>query len=308
VFWEWGQQWFTSSSDKADFARKHVLDLIGLTLLMLPCGFWLIRNLAIMHRPLSPEVSSFFQGSLLANLSFPKLYTDGPESITLIALIIWGVVFIGLAGWRYGWRIALMLIAFWGAFLITPLGVFHTLERHTVRVEWRYITHLFLFMAVLIIAACKPLIMRAFEMGLRYPVRVALVLVILCGGLLIYIDPFSALIPQPKNIERLTNPYTEANDTEYVSVYDYIRRAVHDSVVYYNGARPFFFYVPAETNRFMDVTPHPLGMPDLVLRPEPDYLVHIKAWSVAPQQWPLWDDYEWDIAYEDGMGVVYRRR
>jgi len=286
---------------------RDVLNLLGLTLLMLPCGFWLIRNLVMMHRPFSPEVSSFFQGSLLFNLTFPLLYTDGPESVTLIGLVVWGIVFIGLAAWQTGWRVAVLLAAFWMAFLMTPLGAFHTSERHTVHIEWRYITYLFLFMAVLILAILAPLIHRAFALSVRRPMFVAIGLVALCGGILVFIDPLSGLIPRPSNVGRLANPYIEADETGAISVYDYVRRFVTDSVVYYNGIEPFYFYIPHTTNRFMDVTPHPLGMPDLVPRPRPDYLVQRKAWHIAPDGWPLWADYKWEIVYEDSLMVVYRR-
>jgi hypothetical protein len=321
VFWEWGQRYWQSWTHPGRSSgsplqqpighghlRQDVLNLIGLTLLMLPCGFWLIRNLVMMHRPFSPEVSSFFQGNLLFNLTFPKLYSDGPESTTLIALAVWGVIFIALAAWRGGWRVAALLVTFWIAFLMTPLGAFHTPERHTVRIEWRYITYLFLFMAVLIISAFTPFINRAFALVVRRPILVAIGLVVLCGGILIYIDPISGLLPRPANVERLANPYIEGNETGAVSVYDYVRRFITGSVVYYNGIEPFYFYIPRTTNRFMDVTPHPLGMPDLVPRPTPDYLVHRKAWHIPPEQWPLWNDYEWEIVYEDSLNVVYQRK
>lgn len=317
VFWEWAQVYMRPrlrTDQNQDMARHvpteilhKILSLIGLTLLMLPCGFWLIRNLVMMHRPFSPEVSSFFQGSWFFNLTFPKLYSDGPESTTLIVLAVWGILFIGLAAWRGGWRVAALLATFWVAFLITPLGVFHTPERHTVRVEWRYITYLFLFMAVLAIAALSPLINRGVVLMIRRPMLVAIGLVALCGGILIYIDPLSSLIPRPANVERLANPYTEVNETGAVSVYDYVRRFISESVVYYNGIEPFYFYAPQTTNRFMDVTPHPLGMPDLVPRPTPDYLVHSKTWHVAPDEWPLWNDFTWEIVYEDSRNVVYQR-
>jgi hypothetical protein len=174
-------------------------------------------------------------------------------------------------------------------------------------VEWRYITYLFLFMGVLIMAAFAPLINRAFALVVRRPMIVAIGLVALCGGILVFIDPLSGLIPRPANVEQLANPYTEANETEAVSVYDYVRRFITDSVVYYSSLEPFYFYIPQTTNRFMDVTPHPLGMPDLVPRPRPDYLVHRKAWGIPPEKWALWDDYAWEIVYEDSMAVVYQR-
>jgi hypothetical protein len=129
----------------------------------------------------------------------------------------------------------------------------------------------------------------------------------LCGAILIYIDPVSSLLPRPANVERLANPYTEPSETGAVSAYDYVRRFITESVVYYNGIQPFYFYTPHTTNRFMDVTPHPLGMPDLVPRPTPDYLVQDKAWHIAREDWPLWENYEWEVVYEDSVAVVYQR-
>ena len=320
VFWKWGsdyrQSWGQPGRPSGsplqnktwrDDLMRDALNLLGLTLLMLPCGFWLIRNLVMMHRPFSPEVSGFFQGSLLFNLTLPRLYTDGSESITLIVLVLWGIVFIGLAAWRAGWKVAVLLTAFWIAFLMTPLGAFHTSERLTVHIEWRYITYLFLFMAVLILAILAPLIHRAFALVVRRPIFVVIGFVALCGSILIYIDPISGLIPRSSNVERLANPYTEADETGSMNVYDYVRRFITDSVVYYNGIEPFYFYTLRTTNRFMDVNPHPLGMPDLVPRPRPDYLVQRKVWHVAPDGWPLWSDYAWNVVYEDSLMVVYER-
>ncbi|GEM_PF-1538688 len=314
MLWAWGQRYWQAFKRRPTESplRNHMvkdgLNFIGLMLLMLPAGFWLIRNLVMMHRPFSPDVSSFFQGSLLYNLTFPKLYSDGPESTTLIILAVWGMIFIGLALWRGGWRMALLLAAFWVGFLITPLGAFHTPERHTVRIEWRYITHLFLFMAVFVITACAPVLNWALEKSIRKPLWVALALIMLCGGILVYIDPISSLLPRAANVERLINPYSEVHAGDVVSVYDYVRRFVTHSIVYYNGMERFYFYIPQETNRFMDVTPHPLGMPDLVPRPIPDYFVQRKAALVPKEEWPLWGQYVWDIVYEDSFAVVYRRR
>ena len=115
------------------------------------------------------------------------------------------------------------------------------------------------------------------------------------------------MLPHPANVERLANPYTEVNETGTVNAYDYVRRFVANSVVYYNGMRPFYFYTGHDTNRFMDVNPHPLGMADLVPQPQPDYLVQRKTQALPPEQWPLWDDYAWEIIYEDSFAVVYRR-
>lgn len=298
-------------------ARKYLplAWFVAAVVIMIPCGFWVIRNVAIMGRFVSPEVSSFFQGSIAASLTDPKLYHSGTDSAALTLLTAWlfilsGVIFLTR---RFSLWLPLLLIVMWLAFFTTPLSAFHTIQRNILHIEWRYTTHTFLLMAVLCLSLAEPLLVKAYPLAMRIPTLSAGALITVCIGLLMVINPADLITFNPANAQRLHDLYPEPVGTDgYRSVYDYVQREVHHSVIIYNGAVPYYLYAPPYTNRILDVFPQPIGLPDLLPRPVPDYFVYLRpAWedkNTFPEEALLMPPYHWEQIYNDDRGIVYHRR
>lgn len=318
VLYRWWQAY------RAGYARSylHPATFALLIAIMFPCGLWVIRNLIMMGNVFSPEVSLMFGGSIAANLSNAALYTSGAESMWLLIIAaitmsaIIGTAFVGyytqqtsLDLWTSG-LIALM----WLAFVITPLGAFHTSQSPAPHIEWRYTPHLFMFLFVVGLALLQPLILPLYQrINAQSVLRWAAIAALAIGGvgLAIVIDLREALTLNPDHQRILQTPYEVAVGRDgYASGYDYVQQNLHDVVIYYNVAERYYLYGDNYSNTFTPGYFYPLGNPDAVTPPVPDYAAfigytpqHLQFMSFAP----LRADYAWQLIYDDDVSRIYRR-
>jgi hypothetical protein len=145
--------------------RKFYMGIgVLFTGLLLPSVFWVMRNLIIMKRPFSPEVASFGSTSLLANISNPLVYQSGNESTLLFGALLISIVIGGVYVWRTrAYLVGGLLLVMWFGFIATPLSAFHTPVSTTLKIEWRYATHLWLMLVILAIGICQPLLARLYR-------------------------------------------------------------------------------------------------------------------------------------------------
>lgn len=276
--------------------------------LMFPGGLWVIRNDVMMGRFFSPEVSSFFSGSIGANLTNLRLYTSGLESYVLIGLSAWIFALIVFLAFFVPVPITLLFITMLGAFMVTPLSAFHTTAQVTVHIEWRYTTHLFFFLLILMLARFEALLKKWVDIATAYRHILGAALIIGSVGIVAIINPFEVYTD---NALKLRDPYLESvGSGGYHSVYDYVQREIQNAVIFSHGAEPFYLYHPTQpTNQIIGHTRHPLGMPDLIVLPEPDYLVYIPENLPGEARDPFIfvSAYDWQLVYEDSRGAVYQR-
>jgi hypothetical protein len=284
-------------------------------LLMLPAVFWLIRNIGIMGRLFSPEVSSFFGGSILANLGDMRLYTSGADSTALIVLTLWLVILVALVfiSRRFTPALPLLLLILWGLFVITPLGAFHTTEKTMLHIEWRYTTHTFLLMAVVCIVLLENIFTRLLRRAEAYPRLMAAGVALGCLGVLLVLNPVRLMSINPDHTLRWQDPYAGAVGTQgYRSGYDYVKREIRDSTIIYNGGLAFYLYDADFTNTIRSTEQFPLGMPDLLPRRMPDYFVYFnprnELFGSLQPRFQRYEDVAFELVYEDEYAEVYRRR
>lgn len=309
VFVEWFLQW-----------RSGALSLgrvVGLAVLcgaiMFPAGLWVLRNVIIMGRFFSPEVSAFFAGSIAANLGNPSLYTGGAESLLLVVASAAVILLLLLLAFIGRWRSGVALLLMWMAFFIAPLGAFHISAPQVLHIEWRYTTHSFLYAFVILVMLVQGPILRL----IRYvEARPALRLGISAGlfGLplvvLLILGPGDLLGRNDTNGRVLSDPYADPIGVDgYWSVYDYVQQEIRGSVIYYDWAQAFYLYDrPDLTNTIAAPNIYPLGLPDLIELPPADYVVIGRMREfILPSIQAVLDAGEWEIVYDDGEGIVYRR-
>ncbi len=303
----WGQAYRAGKAQQYLDIRHFVL-AIGL---MFPGGLWVIRNYSLMGRFFSPEVSSFFAGSIFANLANLRLYTSGLESYALIGLSLWIFALVIFLALFVPLPLTLLLIVMIGAFMITPLSAFHTTAQVTVHIEWRYTTHLFFILLILVIARFETLLKKFVTFAMQHQRIFTAMLITGCCGILAILNPTELLALNPDNALKLRDPYSETVGVNgYHSVYDYVQHEIQNAVIFSHGAEPFYLYNPTQpTNQIIGHTRHPLGMPDLIALPEPDFLVYIPENLPGEARDPFIfvSDYAWELVYEDSRGAVYQR-
>lgn len=291
-----------------------LMKLILAGLLMLPGLLWVLRNLVLMGRIAGPETSSFFGGSLLANLGHPLLWTSGSETFWLVVL---SLILIGSSLWALRsdripriWG-ALLLLG-WLGFLATPLSAFLTPEKVLLNVQWRFVPHLLLLAALIVIASFAPLMMRAYQRVQRIMGGALLWAPLLVAALI----PVAWLLRSPDWLE--TSPanatiyrlpsYEGAGADGYASAYAYVQREIRDSVIFYFLAESFYLYGPGFSNTPTPGAVHPIGMPEVAEHPEPDYLwigsKDVEYLAMIPHEDLATD---WHVVYEDERVRIYQR-
>ncbi len=283
--------------------------LVLLVLLMFPGGWWVLRNLAIMGQPYSPEVSNFFQASFLANLSNPALYdlSRGFDSLLLwlaAALIITLLLF-----WnqRFSWRAGLLMVVLIVNYLATPLSAFDTIERDMLNIEWRFLVLPLLMLLIFTIALLSPLIQRVYAVVNQYRVGVltASGLVIAAGtGLLVLLDAPAFL--NPANL-RDESPFAYAPN----SIYACVNERLDSGTVYLENTNGFYLRYHNPELHFTAGNAFPLRMPDVYNPPPPDYAVFIQVVPDIEMRFSylqyLDEPLAWEILCEYDSGILYQR-
>jgi len=309
-------RWWEAYRNKTwkEYANPFIFVLC--IVLMFPSGLWVIRNYIMMQELFSPEISSFFIGSIANNLTNPDLYQSGQESIDLIVFVIIQVFFMGwilfsktLSKWH-----SLILFVMFVTFAITPLSAFHTPERHTLNLEWRYTLHTFYYNIVLLVVLLSPVILHIISktQSIKVPNlvwRVCPLLPVL--GSIFAFGVLSAQNFWAVDIERdwvfsETQAYTIGDDI-YVSIYEYTRENIQDSVIVYSVGEHLFLYDDDLTNQISAGNRYPLGLAEVVDDPIPDYMVHASLEADPFDFLPEYDVYDWEIIYEDATGQIFKR-
>jgi len=297
VLWQW---WRTPSLMTW---RTFALCVV----LMFPCGFWVLRNLAMMGMIISPEVATFSSGSFLANITQPRLYANLPALLPLGALLALSVL-VGVAlWWRYrAWQMLLVLAVGWFGFFSVPLGAFHTPLSTTLNIEWRYGLTLWLLMGVAGVVLLERVLGRIYRLSVI--VRLAPALVWVGGVGIIAILGINALFGVDEaNGQQLQLPKNIVQGTGgYAHVYDYIQREVQDAVIWSSWANPLYLYGEGWTNTPREGI-YPLGLSNITPPLLPDFAVISADIGMINEEARLGTRYTWETVYEDAQYTVLRR-
>jgi hypothetical protein len=283
--------------------------LLLLVLLMFPGGWWVLRNIAIMGQPYSPEVSNFFQTSILANLSNPALYDMARGLDTLLLWLAAALLLTLLLAWnqRFSWRALLLLLVLIVNYLATPLSAFDTIERNMLNIEWRFLVLPLLMMLIVAIALLSPLLERVYMRvnQHRAGVLAASGLVIAASaGLLLLLD--APYFLNPANL-RDESPFAYPPNSIYACVDD----RLDSGTVYLENTNGFYLRYHNPELRFTAGNAFPLRMPDVYNPPPPDYAVFIQVVPDIEMQFRylqyLDEPLAWEIICEHESGILYRR-
>ena len=309
-------------------AKSNVVQALPLGWLLLaaliiaPSGLWIVRNYVLMGSVFSPEVASFFGGSILANLTNPALYAAGDESLTFIAVnIVVGLALLG--AWLLPHipnRLAALLLVMWLTFFITPLGAFHTSQSPVPHIEWRYTLHSFLLLLLLAVLMLEPPMQQAYAALCvrreRYLLASA-ALVVGCFAFLLLLNPLERLRPNPDNLQRLRAPtqqtpraaHNRLDADDYAHLYAYVRDALAGETLLVIDLNPFYLYDADYTTRFIGPALYPLGAAERVQqssRADAAYAVLSERYYHDTR--PQWTQQQgWQVIYDDALGVVLRR-
>lgn len=306
VGWRWWQAYRQGEGRQIMTLPKLIL----LTAIMVPCGLWVIRNMLVMGRPYSPEISGLFSTTWLANLTNPTLYTDGAESVGIIltSFIAIASILAPLVLKRIHAEYTFLLAMFWLGILITPLGVFHTLVLFPVRVEYRYMLNAWLLLYVLLIVLAEPFLQKILNWLNNAPWRVygmRTATVVGTIGILLILNVTDFFTINEDHLANLQAPeHAVVGVDGYASVYDYVQREIHDAVLYYDDYGPFYAYDTEFSNHLINAI-YPLGMTGFLDLPQMDCIYHrnyAERSNAAPD---VSSDPEWRLLYDDGLGRVY---
>lgn len=306
VFWRWWQAYHMGQARHFLSVRR----LIILILIMFPGGLWVIRNLFVMGRPYSPEVSGFFTTSWLANIFNPFLYSDGTQSVQVIILtviVLTTVLVPLLLRWLNPWFIGVLALN-WLSIMMTPLGVFRTTELAAVHVEWRYTLYVWWLLYVLLIVLFAPLLERIITWAETWPIsRYAVQAGAIAGTvlLLLVLDVGSFFQRDEAHLAPFQAPANVAPGIDgYRNVYDYVQQHIHDAVLYYDDYTAFYGYDAAFSNHPINNL-YPLGMAGLLTLPQPDCIYYYDYSLRSSYTPPLEPADVWRLLYDDGVGRVY---
>jgi hypothetical protein len=275
-------------------------------LIMFPGGWWVLRNLVIMGQPYSPEVSNFFQTSIVANLSNPALYDMARGFDNLLILLAVSVLLISVLLWRnyFSWRMAALLAVLMLNYVATPLSAFDTIERDVLNIEWRFQVLPLLVMLIISISLLSPVIMRMYHAVSQHRGRVLAV----CGltlagtfGILWFLDAPDFFRLQQRS------PFAYPPDSVYSCVDERLQRGT----VYLENTSGFYLRYHNSNLHFTTGNAFPLRMPDVYNPPPPDYAVFIRVIPDITMQFRYLDYLDmplaWDIVCEYDSGTVYQR-
>lgn len=313
VMWMWARSLMQQKSDSMSGMLSYRW-LPLLIVLMFPSGLWVIRNYVMMGMFFSPEIASFFQGSVFANLLESDLYTSGSESLIFPGFTGVTLVMMGLTIRRGRGRIALLLAIMWFSFIVTPLSAFHTMEKHTLHIEWRYAFHAFLFIPLLVLAVFEGWIQQLYLIIVQHPVmrRTAAFLLVAGSVVLIAVIGVDDLFGlKSERVRQLYEPYRMSVGVNgYESVFDYVRQEISNATIQYTRTRAFYLYDPDYTSEIREVVPLPLGLPELAQDFDPDYFVirtrdTLEDLFIGVRAHYQLDD--WQLIYEDERNRLYER-
>jgi hypothetical protein len=306
--WLW-MLWLWFSAYRKQQARAFLAPFVFVisVLLMLPSTFWLVRNIIMMRRIVSPEVSSFSVTSLFANWNNPLVYNSGSESLTLFLAVAITIGVLLLLLWRKHLTTSIVLLVgvMWVGFITSPLSAFHTPQSSVLHIEWRYALHLWIYLIVLGLVSASELIEIAYRWVIerRALAWAGIITVVGMTGLAIITFGTDTLFQQ---YERRLYSY-QGSPRQTSQVYEYVQENIINATIWYEGAEHLWLYGQNFSNRPIEGRKYPLGMPEITPYPVPDYAVIYNQIGLANEQRWLGTTYNWEVVWQDEFYTVYKR-
>jgi hypothetical protein len=289
---------FLWSSRKLHSYWKQLL-LSGFTIL--PGGLWVVRNLIAQGSIISPDIMQISAWSISSNLTNPFFYKYIPQHLFIVLAIIVLAAFISFfrRTLRFDVIIALVLLI---TFAATPASAFLGSTKVPAQIAWRFAMALLAYILLLLLIVFEPIILAVYRwIARKNLVALPLALVVLGFGVWCVWTQRDLLKTHLENKIVLNDSFRQPVGVDgYHSVYDYVQKNVHNSVVIVENGLPYYLYDPGFTNSVTHSRPA-------------DYYVCLQNTSTANGGYPEslgkpeWNQ-TWRLVYEDTRGRVYKRR
>lgn len=263
---------------------KTILSGMALTVLG---ASWIVRNLLGFQHLFQKSSYRIVQWSIWSNINNPDFYLHIPRSLQfsfIFFLILCLVSLLRITRIRVGEVLLFLTILI--SFLITPAS---STPGNPTSIAWRFGLVVLMIQFVYMINVIEPIssVILKWVIKNRWVTVLCSFLVILPMTAFFFWEvDFLRQVPEKANI--LKRPYT-AENAPYLSVFDYIDENIDNSVVWVEGAQPYFAYDPEFTNTVTRAA-------------DPDYIIVVDK-SIDD----LWLDLnDWDLIYQDNRGSVYK--
>lgn len=274
---------------------------------VLPGGLWVVRNLIVIGTIFPEGVWVMNEWSMANNLTNPFFYQYLPRNLIFLMGIL-GVAWL-FTLWKGvpGWRISLVFLILFVAFLFTPESGFQKTTQEPTRTAWRLGIALVGYETVVILTLLSGAVNRLLKRVAQWrsgQVGLAGAVILLALGLAW--NARGRLVLHPFNEIVLRDEFHQSVGVNgYHSAYDYVQRNIRDSVIEITGGVFYYMYGPGFTNTPTKLQ-YPLGRADRVAHPEPEYQV------IIPHGDPFDPSAEWrarwKLIYQDPEGLVFIRR
>jgi hypothetical protein len=268
---------------------------------ILPGGFWIVRNLVAQGMLFSPGTLHLSAWSIASNLTNPYFFEYIPQHLYIVLgiIVLAALISVFKRSLRIDVIIVLVLLI---TFALTPASAFFGSTQERAQIAWRFALALLAYILLLLMALFEPVILPVYRWIARTNfVAIPLALFVLAFGSWCVWSQRDLLATYPKNEIVLHDQYRQSVGVDgYYSVYDYVQKNVRNSVVIIENGLPYYLYDPGFTNS--------------VTRSRPaDYIVYLQTPWINEGGYPeTLDQPEWSqtwlLVYEDTQGRVYKRR
>ena len=221
VLWGWWKDWRAGGRFPA---RELALAALGI----LPGGLWIVRNLLVIDTIFPEGVWVMNEWSIANNLTNPFFYAHLPRNFIFLLVVL--ALALGFTVWKRlpGWRILLVFIVLFIAFLITPESGFQKTTQEPTRVAWRLGIALVLYELLVLLILLEGFILRALAwLAPRRAAQSALAGVLILGSLALSYERRGHLEIIPGNEIVLRDEFRQSVGVDgYHSPYDYVQRNI----------------------------------------------------------------------------------
>jgi hypothetical protein len=290
--------WFLAWREGKTKAYFHPAVFLLSVAIMFAGGLWVIRNYLLLGEVLTAEVRSFFITSIGANLTNPLLYNSETETWMLLGALAIVLVMAAISYKLASRSMSLLLLVMALTFVFTPLSAFHTLQSEVLHVEWRYVLHGSVLIAILFLA----LLWKFFGAKIQEQTLFASLSLIMSIALILLLNPLELFAYDASRAEQFLDPHGAAP-----TVYDEVAR-LESGIVYLDWGNWFVLAYANPNITITQGTLYPLGRGDIYPAPVPDYAFFIpRAHDPEPNFDNLGAIYDWELIYSDETGNLYRR-
>lgn len=284
--------------------RTYLASLLSHALLMVPGLLWLVRNLIVLGAFAGADAARLSSWSIAANLTNPYFYHNIPKNLLLITALVIVEIILSIKDKKGHFWNAVLAVVLWIAFISTPVTAYFENVNTVPEIKWRFGEALLAFMAVLVMndgmLVCRRIKLKRTMPKLFLGLLVALTVM---GSMLFIVSQREVMRTVPQNAIILHDQFWEPVGVDgYRSAYDYVQKNVHHSVVWVENGLPFYGYDAGFTN-------------SISREGAPDYVVGFKKnwFGSGYQDFPdliqeMLDDPAYSVVYEDGEGVVLKRK